>query len=761
MAFKLADESTVPSGIACYTKLVHNKGDFIVTRDTLLDVMYTDAYQRRTGRVPLYDIRLLDVMSHLVALDIEDCMIIHHTKHFGHSACWSDVEREARHYSRGNGIPRVIDSATTNLIRKFPHVNSILELFPKRLIVAGGAILRAIRRNTTTSDIDFFFLEGERQDYQTEINEMMNTIISFFSQGEEAFKVFKSGRTVTILTLGYPKEDDLDSSSESDGYVFEPKVRTVKYQFITGRMYARPEDVVRGFDIAPCQCLYDGDNIFTTSLGFFSLLTGLIIVDPSRRSTTYESRLRKYMSIGHCMCLVFPTINPIDVIRLDRSRNPDAYYGDHIITVEPVKGLRCCYGTMDTRNKFLLAFNDGKNASEINDTTSDYAAEFDSIIGIERANTMMAVRGSYHSILWEIKESAFEPPCPVFDIDPRFGVPSSSDHTIRPADITIKQVASWLPSEQVKELWAAELEANPISNGTLTYMRREVQQRVIQVANEAVEKAKEFLSKPENFEFYGPRDNPGRQYTSSFNPLPADLRNYYHRAAKVVRMGLSHEVYFLCKTLFKSHGIGKDVLNLLCYFLVEDRLNVFKPIEDARRNVAQLEDISIAMIGLESGISKFSESKPFCRTPPRNFFDGFVLKLNPLLRKGIQNTGIHDLATAKRLETEAIKMHWPAAEIGIPEEDEDAVLFRDLVPRELPPREFLELNQRMMQRYDSLNDELHDIIDATVIHEDGIAVRVPRIDLTPEEQERVNAIRIMMQALIEGMTKVDVQDEDE
>lgn len=95
-----------------------------------------------------------------------------------------------------------------------------------------------------------------------------------------------------------------------------------KYQFIHSRSYAGKGSVIGGFDITAAACCYDGENIWMTGMCAFSLDNHLNVVDPTRRSTTYESRLRKYSTLG--LNIVFPhttlrgilrNIVPSDILR--------------------------------------------------------------------------------------------------------------------------------------------------------------------------------------------------------------------------------------------------------------------------------------------------------------------------------------------------------------------------------------------------------------------------------------------------------------
>jgi len=67
-----------------------------------------------------------------------------------------------------------------------------------------------------------------------------------------------------------------------------------KIQFIY-RLYHTKLEILAGFDIGASAVGYDGVNVWATTLGRFALEYGANIVDLTRRSTTYESRLVKYL----------------------------------------------------------------------------------------------------------------------------------------------------------------------------------------------------------------------------------------------------------------------------------------------------------------------------------------------------------------------------------------------------------------------------------------------------------------------------------
>ena len=66
-----------------------------------------------------------------------------------------------------------------------------------------------------------------------------------------------------------------------------------KYQFIH-RLYPTLESILGGFDLGPSMVAYDGVDIWATELGAWTYANNAMIIDISRRSTTFTKRITKY-----------------------------------------------------------------------------------------------------------------------------------------------------------------------------------------------------------------------------------------------------------------------------------------------------------------------------------------------------------------------------------------------------------------------------------------------------------------------------------
>lgn len=74
------------------------------------------------------------------------------------------------------------------------------------------------------------------------------------------------------------------------------------------RRYLTSSEVVHGFDLGSCSTLYDGSNVFFTSLGKLAYEYGVNVLDLSRRRATYEHRICKYFTRG--FGLILPHFTP-------------------------------------------------------------------------------------------------------------------------------------------------------------------------------------------------------------------------------------------------------------------------------------------------------------------------------------------------------------------------------------------------------------------------------------------------------------------
>jgi len=200
------------------------------------------------------------------------------------------------------------------------------------LVLAGGCVGRIITGGSLSSgnDLDFFIYGLSPQDAEVKLNQVCEVFVK-----NEQLKLYRkkmqSGaqnnnkRTARKVAVSKPVRkivsnsnataidpDDITIDSlpnnidelfpeETLGMSFVRTKNTLtidgKFQFIF-RLYRNVSEVLHGFDLGSSAVGYDGTNVCLSGLGKFAYEYGYLIVDTTRRSTTYETRIQKYMGRG-------------------------------------------------------------------------------------------------------------------------------------------------------------------------------------------------------------------------------------------------------------------------------------------------------------------------------------------------------------------------------------------------------------------------------------------------------------------------------
>ena len=149
--------------------------------------------------------------------------------------------------------------------KEFPSFPNMDNLF-----IAGGAVCNMIMNGCMINkdhpnDIDIFVYGLDEASAEERIYRFIKELV-----GKQSFHYIRTAKVITFYA-------DCD-----------------KYQIIL-RLYESKSQILHGFDIGSCAVGFDGKNILTTTLGAFAYKNRLNVLDLTRRSTTYETRLSKYM----------------------------------------------------------------------------------------------------------------------------------------------------------------------------------------------------------------------------------------------------------------------------------------------------------------------------------------------------------------------------------------------------------------------------------------------------------------------------------
>jgi len=135
------------------------------------------------------------------------------------------------------------------------------------------------------------------------------------------------------------------------------------------RLYNGISEILHGFDLGPSAVAFTGEEVYLTSLGKFCYENGIIIVDTTRRSTTYESRLKKYMQRGFSIVLPNLDISKLSVHNLKYGIPEVAELAKFAFAYDKILGNRIHLKKL--LGKFVRSSDyDGEQAGDKNSTTA-------------------------------------------------------------------------------------------------------------------------------------------------------------------------------------------------------------------------------------------------------------------------------------------------------------------------------------------------------------------------------------------------------
>ena len=470
--------------------------------------------------------------------------------------CWY-VKGHVQHYLLDT------EHATMSIRREFPLADKILEVCGGRVVAAGGAIVRAIynRFNARQCDLDFFFvgadpsLPNERhiQDVQELLAKVEKVFLDWCSQfpapddhdGNPYYHKVVTDRYTTFVV-----HEDVDLDYE-------------QYQFITSRVYEDPLHVVGGFDIPACQCYYDGKDVFVTEAAAFSLANGVVVLDPGCRSTSYEKRLVKYLRVVPRLAFPFATSGAVL-----KAKRKVLLGEDPNKPIEMVSGLRCHFRS-DWEGNVTGYLSTRKCVEDYISSESDYGSDAQPANcssywqRLRQNNTIAAIRGKFENVGFLPGHTSVNTECAYFIFN----------------KFRLVQVFGL---EKGLEMFALAVERDEIKVSPKDLGRvigessKEFNNELAKLAAKPMQEAFEYAKNRDPYKllFYGPRDNPGRQYTASFNPVEDEpIGEYYKLPFQKRSIGISHEVYSILRNLLHRN---KNLTNYLCKFVARNMMQAFR-----------------------------------------------------------------------------------------------------------------------------------------------------------------------------------------
>jgi len=157
------------------------------------------------------------------------------------------------------------------------------------VVVAGGLASNTINPNynsKTISDIDLFIYGLNESSAKDKINTIIDNVREYVTNFFNCdLHVMKNKYVISMIPENVDK-------------------RCHKVQIIL-RLYKCVYEILAGFDIDSCAVAYNGSDILMTERSLNSFLTRYNLIDITRRSPSYESRLYKYYKRGFGIYIPF------------------------------------------------------------------------------------------------------------------------------------------------------------------------------------------------------------------------------------------------------------------------------------------------------------------------------------------------------------------------------------------------------------------------------------------------------------------------
>ena len=405
--------------------------------------------------------------------------------------------------------PDVKRKPIVKLHESFPLMERILNIIPGSIVVAGGAVFRAMQRDYIEhgTDVDIFFHSMPYEDAEKALQAFIVQLIKEFP------KLIHVTRNSMVTTL-YVKQD-----TEQEFY------RGTKYQFVH-RVYPNKSCIIGGFDLDCSAVLYDGHEILGTPLFAFTYSREVLIADLSRLSTSHSDRVRKYMGYGLVRGMMFTTRSNQEMA----NRISDALVKVDKCNLWIGGGLSTDIYAKDEGYYFTLA----KRVHHKDDgTVVDYEGYDNSDAEMARANTQMLLRGKFTHLKWggNVPDTIFNPTfreIPIMSPKKLKKWFEHCDHS------TITSAVRWLPYETLKPL-----KGRPGEEIKALFTPECIES----LANAAACNLK--ITHPSQYEvkWLAPNDNPGRQFTSSFHPIDDVIGWYNPKIYKPFKIGVQPNIW--------------------------------------------------------------------------------------------------------------------------------------------------------------------------------------------------------------------------
>ena len=476
------------------------------------------------------------------------------------------------HLNSCNFDPFVIqaDNISSCIENFFPFINRLLLKFRDHLVACGGAVIKSIYNlPPEEGDIDLFFYDLTTEEANKMRFEAIELLINSFKYGypESTFYIKRNLYTTTL-------------------YIEIPNKDTYEYQFIH-RIYPDISSIIGGFDLSVCMVAYDGEEIYTTPLGAWSIKNCAIIIDTKRRSTSFEYRLRKYYKLG--FTLIFPGMS---------NKSMQNFCRDYLKVYNIKSSENLCSNIQKEQNIFPYF---KLTLSRLNLPSYDRVNIEDKLINKISDYSSISSHPKYFSDInaQQLRSDNLHSVSSILNLDINKDIREQLINDANNPNLMIDDLTITKFKDRVDEIRNPFLYKNEgyneLENKNIDFYR------LLKCFGKLSPKAIEDRNTDKYYEY---RDmiinkmkinleickenligikwltqNPGRQWTSSINPIIEDPREWYGKHYIPVITGIPSEIETLMRLmrLPKTESvwttINNDVFNVICVHLLHNYAN--------------------------------------------------------------------------------------------------------------------------------------------------------------------------------------------
>jgi hypothetical protein len=170
------------------------------------------------------------------------------------------------------------------------------------ILIAGGSIGSTLLQKEINNDIDIFVYGLSLDQADAKVKDIIQQLYASYI---EYIKVTNAERKESNTN-----DNNFNNLPRTAKVINVRNKHCISINFNDGgkiqiilRLYKNVEQILYGFDLGSSAVGYNGSEIYFTTLGKLSYEYMINVIDPSRRSTTYESRLIKYYNRGFSIVL--------------------------------------------------------------------------------------------------------------------------------------------------------------------------------------------------------------------------------------------------------------------------------------------------------------------------------------------------------------------------------------------------------------------------------------------------------------------------